>query len=711
MKTISFSQLGNYGRLGNQLFQIASTMGLAERHGAQVVFPAWDYEPYFETPIPHGEIWPTQRVEERFFHYHEWDLPGSCDLVGYLQSEKYFGSTRLKLKQSFVAEQRARYREIFERETICIQVRRGDYVGNPNYYQLPATYYLDALITHFPQWRDCNLLFTSDDIEYCRTHFEALPNAYFPDGLTDIESMALASACDHFIISNSSFGWWCAWLGECGKPHSKVVHSGHLFAGRLVRKDARDFRPERWIAHKKDNYKIPLKDLTFTIPVFLDHPTRKENLDLCLFLLQSAFDSNYIVCEQGGNHFEYTAQWAKYMQCPAKEFHRTKMLNDMALQATTPFVANWDCDVILPPAQILIATESLRAGADMAFPYDGRFARMPRADWFARIQHAADIGIVRDQAFKGREPEHNSVGGAVLWNRESFIDGGMENEHFISFGPEDCERHDRFKALGFDIRRVRGSLFHMNHHVGPNSSPRNPHFAANEKELEKIRALCASPTQLRAYVDTWPWRHMYTSRYYHQISEGSIRSAQVVMGALAAVGVKPKSVIDVGCGVGEWHAGHPDYTGIDYRVRREDLLIPPERFIECDLNREFPDLHRAFELCICLEVAEHLKPSRAEDLVQFLCSLSDRVLFSAAIPHQGGTGHVNEQWQSWWAALFAGEGFGAAKKQPAAAIRGCSDVELWYQQNIVLYERGAQGKVVDYVLPAYYMQIVEALRP
>jgi SAM-dependent methyltransferase len=697
----SFSQLGKSGRLGNQLFQIASTLGLAEAHGAQAAFPAWAYEPYFETPIPHGPMQSVQ-VQERFFHHHDWGLPGSCDLVGYLQSEKYFGSTRLKLRPAFIEEQKARFPDLFQRETICIQVRRGDYVNNPNYYQLPAIFYLSALIAHFPHWQDCNLLVTSDDLEYCRVHFEGLPNAYFTDGLSDIESLALASACDHFIISNSTFGWWCAWLGE--KPQSKIVHSGHMFAGKLARKDARDARPERWTAHHKESYKIPLKDLTFTIPVFCDHPTRKENLDLCLYLLQSAFDTNYIVCEQGGDTFKYTAQWGTYMRSDAQEFHRTRMLNEMAARARTLFVANWDCDVIIPPAQILVAVEALRAGADMVYPYDGRFARMRRDDWFRPIQQAADVGIVRNTAFKGREPDHNSVGGAVLWNKDSFIDGGMENEHFISFGPEDCERHDRFKTLGYDIRRVRGVLFHMNHYVGPNSSPRNPRFEVNVAEQEKVHQM--TPAQLRAYVDTWPWHHPYTSRYYHTISEGSIRSAKIILGAL---GFEPQSMIDVGCGVGEWHNGHPDYTGIDFRVKDEDLLIPADRFIECDLNRGFPEMGRTFDLCLCLEVAEHLKPSRAEDLVRFLCRLSDRVLFSAAIPHQGGTGHINEQWQNWWAELFRQNGFGAAKQQPD--IQDCEEVEYWYRQNIVLYEKGAKGSVKDFVLPAYYMRIVGALRP
>jgi hypothetical protein len=248
----------------------------------------------------------------------------------------------------------------------------------------------------------------------------------------------------------------------------------------------------------------------------------------------------------------------------------------------------------------------------------------------------------------------------------------------------------------------------MNHFVGINSTPSNPFFQKGVAEIEKIRKM--NKPALRQYIDTWSWRHPYTARYYHAISEGSIRSAQVVMRALY---FEPKSIIDIGCGVGEWHNEHPDYTGVDFRVLREDLLIPTERFIACDLNMEFPQLDRRFDLCLCLEVAEHLRPSRAEDLVRFLCSLSDRVLFSAAIPFQGGTGHVHEAWQSYWAELFRQNGFGAAKRQPD--VRDCAEVELWYRQNIVLYERGAKGKVQDfvlpaYVLPAYYIQIVEGRR-
>lgn len=704
MKIFSFSQLGKYGRLGNQLFQIHGTLGLAEKHGAVATFPAWKYEQYFTPALPHDSPMQTQVFREKYFHYHDWSLSGSFDLLGYMQSEKYFGSTRLKIKDEFIQAQKEKYPELFTRETICIQVRRGDYVGNPNYYQLPHTYYLAALIDHFPNWLDYNILFVSDDIEYCRTNFEGLPNAYFSAGNSDIEDLALGAACDHFIISNSSFGWWIAYLGE--KDNSQVIHPGHMFTGDLARNNIKDYRPVRWVEYKRDSYKIPLNDVTFTIPVMFDHMYRKENLDLILFYMQTCFSGcQYIVMEQGGNRFEYTKAWAKYMQMDSKEFHRTKMLNAMADEAQTPIIANWDCDVMIPPAQILHAVEELRAGADMVFPYDGRFCRMKRETWFPLIQKTADLGVIRDTQLHGREIK-NSVGGAVLWDRKSFIDAGMENENFISFGPEDVERYNRAKILGLEIRRSRGSLFHMNHFVGPDSSPRNPRFSSNTREEKKVSAM--NKKQLQAYIDTWAWRHKYTSQYYHRISEGSIQSARVVMAELEKIGIHPDTVIDIGCGVGEWNNGNPKYWGVDHRVKPADLLIPADHFIDCDLDREFPKLFIPFDLCLCLEVAEHLKPSRAEALIDFLCSTSDLVLFSAAIPNQGGTGHINEQFQSYWARLFFENGFGPMKHQPA--IRDCQDVEYWYRQNMILYERGASGRVVDFVLPEYYLQITNGLK-
>src|SRR6476660_9116831 len=122
--------------------------------------------------------------------------------------------------------------------------------------------------------------------------------------------------------------------------------------------------------------------------------------------------------------------------------------------------------------------------------------------------------------------------------------------------------------------------------------------------------------------------------------------------------VRAGSVVDVGCGTGIWLAqfkacGVEDYLGIDGTyVRRDKLSIDPTRFQSRDLCRPF-NLGRRFDLAISLEVAEHLPEESAESFVTSLIELAPVVLFSAAIPYQGGTGHVNEQWPEYWHAKFA----------------------------------------------------------
>ncbi len=711
---IKFSNLGKYGRLANQLFQVASTIGLADLHGREAIFPEWEYEKYFDIELNHSKFAPAKKVNEEHYHHHEWKLPEQdVDIYGYLQSERYFSNWEtkhhksiLKFKDEFIAEVLAKHHHLnlFSKPTIAIHIRRGDYVNNPNYYHLTPNWYIHALLTHF-KWQDYNILFFSDDIEYCKVHFECLPNAYFIQGNSDVEDMALASQCNHFILSNSSYSWWIAYLGE--DPYSKIIHPGFLFAGKLLDgNNAKDYWPERWTRHQVegDQLKLDLTDVTFTIPVYGDHEDRSRNFSLSTFMIMNSFHTNIITMEQGGSVFGGAAHFGKYMEFKSSVFHRTKMLNEMAIAAETPIIVNWDCDVIIPPMQLWLAIEEIRNGADMVFPYDGKFARMPRDPWFKEIEKSFDIGIVRNEQFKGREEGHNSVGGAVIFNKEAFIQGGMENEHMISFGPEDCERHDRFKLLGYEVKRVAGSLFHVDHHVGINSSTRNPYFSANHKEIDKIRAM--SKDELHSYVDTWAWRHPYTQKYYYSISEGSIRSAKIVMKSLYFT---PETVIDVGCGVGEWNNENESYYGIDFGIPLDMLLIPRDRYMEIDLNKATFDVpNGTYGLCICLEVAEHLKPSSAKALISMLCRMSDRVLFSAAIPGQGGTGHINEQWQSYWANLFNLNGFGASQIQPN--IRDNSDVELWYRQNIILYERGATGKVIDFVLPEYYIEIVKGIK-
>lgn len=694
-KTLSFSLLGKYGRLGNQLFQISSTIGLSEKHKLTASFPVWQGDEYFATPIPKGQMHNNQ-IKEIDFSYHEWNIPNEgADIKGYLQSSKYFAKNakeQFKFKPQLIERLKNKYEALFSKEVICIHIRRGDYITNPNYFKLTPIYYIGALLKYFPNYQDYNILILSDDVPYCKVHFECMPNVFFADNNNEFEDLCLATLCNHFILSNSTFSWWCAYLGE---SKGSVVVRPHKHFEDIYNKSDKDLWQQNWVIYEQQKLDI---DATFIIPVFYDHPDRLKNLQLTLCMLQKDFNAEYIITEEQHDKFKEFEKWAIYRRCNNGVFHRTKMLNEMALMATKRVIFNFDADIILPPMQII---ECIRIIKDFCYPYDGRFARMPREFYFKKIEESLDIGVVRNDELKGkngRELPVSSVGGVVAFTRNSYIDSGMENEKFISFSPEDVERWERYHKLEYDVKRVKGALYHINHFVGVTSSPLNPYYDAAVKELDKLRKM--SKDEMRRYIDTWSWRHPYTNEYYQRIVSGSIMSAKEVYKSLPFV---PDSVIDVGCGVGAWHQPNQKYIGIDFNV---DKVLDGVEYINIDLSKPF-ELNGKYDLALCLEVAEHLPESAAANLIEQLCKVSDNILFSAAIPKQGGTGHINEQWQSYWYKIFKDNGFGAAKKQPN--IRKNKNIELWYRQNIVLYKRGENGRVEDFILPEYYEQITSTL--
>jgi hypothetical protein len=352
----------------------------------------------------------------------------------------------------------------------------------------------------------------SDDIPYCRAHFASYNNIHYSENNSDIEDICALSQCDDFIIANSTFAFWGAWLANRGK----VVRPVHHFNGPLKAKcDIKDYYPPHWIPHNHLNNdtterRIDLRDVTFTIPVAYDHEDRRENLDLCLRVLHRYFDTKTIVMEQGGEKFKYLstdypgvpAHSNKYMAFNSPLFHRTKMLNLMMKEAHTPYVFNWDADVFIPPLQILQAVEILRRSSYFCFPYAWAFARMPRAQWFTLIRDYEDIGMVKTTVFNGMNTgDAVSVGGAFGFQKDKYESIGGENENFISFGAEDQERVVRAQKLGLSTERIKGCLYHINHWVGVNSSTRNPYFMANRLEFEKIKEM--GKEELIDYINSW----------------------------------------------------------------------------------------------------------------------------------------------------------------------------------------------------------------
>jgi SAM-dependent methyltransferase len=184
----------------------------------------------------------------------------------------------------------------------------------------------------------------------------------------------------------------------------------------------------------------------------------------------------------------------------------------------------------------------------------------------------------------------------------------------------------------------------------------------------------------------------YDAEFYNRISDRSYRSARKYAEVVAPI-LKPSAVIDVGCGRGAWLLAFHEFgaerlVGIDGAWNsRADMLDQCIEFSAVDLDQPAAiTLDARFDLALCLEVAEHLQPASADDLVELLIRSSSAVLFSAAFTGQTGRGHINEQPHTYWAEKFIARGY-----RPFDLFRsrfwGATDVECWYQQNAFLYVR------------------------
>lgn len=201
-------------------------------------------------------------------------------------------------------------------------------------------------------------------------------------------------------------------------------------------------------------------------------------------------------------------------------------------------------------------------------------------------------------------------------------------------------------------------------------------------------ALSVATPSLRAAPEPPAKKSTYSPAFYDGQSKGSRLSAAQTL-PLLQKWLRISSVLDVGCGVGTWlgmfrEAGIHDVLGLDGAyVSRDRLQIPEENFKASDLTSP-PHLGRKFDLTMSLEVAEHLPAAAADGFVRYLTSFSKVVLFSAAIPGQGGKYHVNEQWPDYWVKRFEQQGF-VVIDCLRPLLWNNPHVEWWYAQNMFLF--------------------------
>jgi hypothetical protein len=251
--------------------------------------------------------------------------------------------------------------------------------------------------------------------------------------------------------------------------------------------------------------KIDLTDVTFTIPVYYDSPDRVENLNIVIDYILSKFNTNILVYEEALDkpHFSYVVgRGVKYKSFPLvnKPYtHRTKLLNYMCLDATTPICVNYDADVILDVDQYTDSANLIREGkADFVYPYGG-FVKKPRE--VIPLFKNSNYNLGDFKKVKDSHPVIESWGGALFYNKNSFIEAGMENERFISWGYEDWERRDRIYKLGYNIIRLDKPIYHLDHKITINSDFNQPLYLKNEHEFLKVKNM--DKDTLTNYIKSW----------------------------------------------------------------------------------------------------------------------------------------------------------------------------------------------------------------
>ena len=267
--------------------------------------------------------------------------------------------------------------------------------------------------------------------------------------------------------------------------------------------------------------KIDLSEATFIIPIRIESPDRLRNVITTTAFLLENFDTNILIKEVDtesvfqrdalpvlSNILDVDVNVQLIFEKSNEPlFHRQKVLNEMIAEAKTEIVVNYDCDVLLPLDSYHEAYQSiLHHTHDVIYPYgQGMYQYQVRAT----DEVVSDFLQTRNYEILNRYSNlHTSdFGWAQFFNRQVYIDGGMENENFKAYAPEDKERFYRFTTLDYNVGRINDFVYHLEHARGENSWFSNPHMTSNMQEWEKIQLM--NKEQLREYYSQQDYLKKY----------------------------------------------------------------------------------------------------------------------------------------------------------------------------------------------------------
>lgn len=247
---ITYSSLGNNGRLGNQMFQYAMLLGVQDKLAYPIVMSKKqinaDIFKCFEIEgchfIDERDILTNKYFKEKQFSFDEsiFSIEDGTDFHGYFQSQKYFEHCINKIRKAFTFKQEIEDRAsdyIFpyiHNKLVSIHVRRGDYLHSEKYHPLCTMDYYTKAMAHFD---DAFFIVFSDDIAWCKENFK-MNNVAFCDTCNDHVDLCVMTMCDNYILANSSYSWWGAWLNSYYKK--EVVAPTTWFGSAYSHYDTKD---------------------------------------------------------------------------------------------------------------------------------------------------------------------------------------------------------------------------------------------------------------------------------------------------------------------------------------------------------------------------------------------------------------------------------------------------------------------------------------
>jgi hypothetical protein len=259
---IGFNHLGIIGRLGNQMFQYATLRGIANTHGYEFTIPESDFNdewndhqlfdafnlPYLKSK---GRV-SDKFLQERQFNYDSElveQCPDDISLYGYFQTERYFSHIADSIKEDFTFKKDVvtNCKEVMEElsEPIALHVRRTDYVEKSQDHPPCSLEYYHTALKRFNEKRPV-VIFT-DDVQWCKDQDIFSPDRFLiSETGNNVYDLCLMTLCTDYIIANSSFSWWGAWLSQ--NPDPKVIAPKTCFGstGYTAKNNTVDIVPNRW---------------------------------------------------------------------------------------------------------------------------------------------------------------------------------------------------------------------------------------------------------------------------------------------------------------------------------------------------------------------------------------------------------------------------------------------------------------------------------